>query len=147
MTDYSMYPVVENLVNAVKKYNIRFSVEPESKTLSKIFYRRITMICSGQNFNLAVNDEFEDAERGNLVVLLHLVLQECEMYEEAKDYLVWCRDAGLDAADITARSIYFELRETVPQIRELLGDLKAVSGYDIEFNTAVAQALRSATIL
>lgn len=146
MADYSDYPVVENLAKAVKKYNIRFSVKAKSEPLSKIFYRRITMICSGKKFSIPVDDEYEDVKHGNPVVLLHLVLQECEFYEDAEDYLVWCKDVGLKAADVTVRSIYFELREIVPQIRALLGNLKAVPGYDIEFNTDVAQALRAVVI-
>ena len=53
---------------------------------------------------------------------------------------------GFVAADTDIRAIYFELREKVPLIREILGELKAVSSYDIEFNTDVARALRAAKV-
>ncbi|MEO1053065.1 MAG: hypothetical protein AAFX87_20695 [Bacteroidota bacterium] len=141
------YPEIEALQNAVINNRIRFNIPSREPALEKVFFKRINFRCDGKAFSIAVQDEYSDVEKMKPVLLLHLVIQECEFYEEAEDYLQWCKDVGVKAEDITARAIYFEHREVIPKIRETLGDdLEAVNYYHIEFNTDTAQTLRNTTL-
>ena len=142
------YPQIDRLIEAISTLKLVFTVEPHSAELDRLDFRRIRLNCNGKGLSIPVADEYGDVDLNNPVVLLHLVLQACEFYEEAADFLVWSKDLGINASDPQARQIYFELREAVPQARALLGhDLKAIPAFDIELNTGLARALRQARVL
>ena len=140
------YPQVAKLIKAFNEYNISFNILADDEKLRKFFYRRIEINISGQVFSVCVMDEYKDVDSANPVVLLHFVLQECEFYDEAEDFLVWAKDIGLDASSEIVRKIHLELGQVTPHIRERLPHLKAIPVYDIEFNTGMAQALRNAAL-
>lgn len=142
------YPQIDRLIEAITTLKLVITVAPRSAELDRLDCRRIQLHYSRQDLMIPVSDEYGDADLNTPVVLLHLVLQACEFYEEAADFLIWAKDLGLNASDPLARQIYFELREAVPQVRALLGhDLKAIPAFDIELNTGLARALRSARVL
>ena len=115
--------------------------------MTAFYYRRIDVRAGNRKIHFPVNDEFEDIDKGNPVVLLHMVLQECKDFEEAEDYLVWAKDMGLNASDESVRQIHFEIRELVPQIYQIVGkEVKPISRWDVEMNTGVMKALRSAKL-
>ena len=140
------YPQVTKLINALSEQHITFNIPAGDKKLKEFFYRKIEINISGEVFTIPVMDEYGDVDSDNPVVLLNLVLQECEFYEDAEDFLIWAQDMGLDASSEIIRQIHLDLGSVVPHIRENLLDKKALPAYDIEFNTGVAQALRKAKL-
>lgn len=122
MINETKYPEVERLVFAVKKYNPAFEIHDRSRELDAIFYRRIVVKIQEKSISIPVLDEYEDVDLKHPAVLLHLILQECEAYDESEDFLVWTAELGLDPRDPVVRQIYFELRDVVPQLRTVFGN-------------------------
>jgi hypothetical protein len=99
----------------------------------------------GENLSISLPlcDEYGDADIGNPPLLLHLILHECERYENSEDFLQWAFESGLDASQPLLRSIYQELAEKVPQIRGLVGDkLHPVNQLDFELDAGGIGILR-----
>lgn len=141
------YPAVEKLIAAVREHQLTFSFPDTEPALQSQFYVRLKMDSKGNVVSVPVMDEFEDVPANNPVMLLHLLLQECELFEEAKDFLTWAADVGLNANLPVVLNLYEELTEVVPEVRNIFGaKLKAIPLYDMEFNTGVARALRKATV-
>ena len=141
----SEYKKIDCLIQAIEELEIFIEAAGNDEAIGESFYKRLSVTVMGQQFTVPVMDEFADIEEGNPVVLLHFVLSECEMYEEAEDIIHWAQDVGLKLADSCTHIIYRELYDVVPRLRELIGsNLKAISAYEIEFNTGVAKSLRAA---
>lgn len=138
------YPEVQALKDAVERHRLSFSLPETPAAVKEIGYRLIKMHWPGDSLLIPVEDEYEDADREIPALMLHLVLAECEMYEEAEDFLVWARELGLDAADPAVRRIHMNMRTLLPRIRGLLGpELHALSSLEIQLNSGAAQALRA----
>lgn len=142
----SEYKKIDCLVQAVEELEISIEAADNNETIGESFYRKVRVTVMGQQFTIPIMDEFSDIETGNSVVLLNFVLSECEMYEDAEDIIQWAQDVGLKLADSCTHIIFRELYDVVPRIRVLIGrNTKAISAYEIEFNTGVAKALRTTT--
>ena len=147
MSEDAKYPELQRLNEALLRHGLSFSLLPRTAELDRIFYRRIKVKIEEKVFELPVCDEYEDVDRANSLLLLHLLLRELEYYEDADDFLLWCEDTGLKAEDELSRSIWFELRDLAPKIRSLLGyHLKAIDDFDFEMNTGITKALRNSQL-
>jgi len=137
---------ISALAKCYKNKHLILSVEKEIKHLTEESLREITVnnlegIQSA--VKLIVFDEYRDADIDNPILWLHLVVEACEWFEEADDYLIWRQDLGFKDNDFFLE-LYERLKNNVPEIRKLIGyDVKAIDHYHIEFNTDVAQALRN----
>lgn len=140
------YPAVNKLIAAVREHQFTFSFPATKAALAEQFYVRLAMHRDGKTVSLPVMDEYEDVPVKKPVVLLQLILQECELYEEAEDFETWAADVGLNPKLPITSEIYEELSEKVPIVREIAGNLRAISLHDMEFNTGAAQALRNAKV-
>lgn len=141
------YEKIDSLAKVVAQFNISIEAADDNEAIGDSFYQRVLVTISGQQFTVPIMDEFSDIENGNPVVLLHFVLSECEMYEEAEDIVQWAEDVGLKLADSSTHIIFRELYDVVPRLRALIGsNAKAISSYEIEFNTGVAKALRAVEV-
>ena len=137
------YPEVEQLANAVTRLGLTFAIGEPSESLEKLFYRRIEMTVGDDTFSIPVMDEFEDVPDCKPVVMLQLVLQECEFFEDAADFSHWAEDVGLNKSEPVVVEIYNEIAGLVPKLRRIFGEnLRAIPVFEIEFNTGMAQYLR-----
>jgi len=145
----NQYPQIEQLRKAVRNHNITLTAEPVDEDLQKLYWRRVKLTFFANKISLIipVDDECQDVDKGNQLVMFHLVVDTCEAYEEAEDFLVWCKDNGLDTASVSAGNIYYELKEVIPKVREIIGpDIQAISSWDFQMNTDVAQVLRKSIL-
>ena len=137
------YPEVEQLANTVKRLGLTFAIGEPSESLEKLFYRRIEMTVGDDTFSIPVMDEFEDVPDCKPVVMLQLVLQECEFFEDAADFSHWAEDVGLNKSEPVVVEIYNEIAGFVPKLRRTFGEgLLAIPVFEIEFNTGMAKYLR-----
>lgn len=138
------YPEIAALEKALTDHGLRLSVEADRHLQSRSYRRiRLTLPHDRPDLSMPVDDEYGDARNDNPMLLLHLVLSECEGYEEADDFLVWAAESGLDASETWVQALFAELGEVVPEIREIVGsDVKPLSSYDFTLNAGAAQALR-----
>jgi len=147
LTNHSSYSIIDEITAALKKHDIRFHQQLSDEDLSPVYYKRLLVIINQQKFSIPVCDEYDDMDQMSPPVMLQLLLREMEYFEDAEDYLLWCKDLGFDAASELCRSIHSELREVVPKLREHLGNsLKAISDFHLEMNTGITQALRAAKL-
>lgn len=138
---------IEILIQTIKDLKISISKSPELLDDDGHFYQRVQFTCNGSSIHFPFMDEYDDIIQENPVVLLNFIVQECEFFEEASGYEVWCEDIGVNKDKKSSRDLYEELEVKVPQIRKLIGsEIKALNHYDIEFNTGLAQALRASSI-
>jgi hypothetical protein len=139
------YPEIEALEKTLKDHDLLLRVEPEPED-SQSSERRRVRLTRGQgdlDLSILVDDESGDATDEHQLLLLHLVLAECEGYEEASDILVWAAESELDASESWVRGLFSELGEVVPRIREVVGtDVKALASWDFTMNTGPARDLR-----
>ena len=136
--------VIDKLKKCLIDHNIRLTPLSDTSGLPGDYkWIRFELALNSIQIDLPVNDEYNDVALPNPPLLLQLVLLECESYEEADDFLVWCRELGLDPANLDVQTLYRHLGEAVPRIREIIGpDIVGISSWDFEMNTQVCQALR-----
>lgn len=141
------YPIVQSIVNACKAHQLSFIIEENDELWNELMLRRIHVYAGDQMYSINIDDECDDCQHQHPPVMLQLVLDMMESYEEAEDYLVWCKDCGYKAANRKASETWFELREVVPQLRKLLGgDLHPISSWDWQMNTGAPDALRNSKL-
>ncbi|MCM8526762.1 MAG: hypothetical protein NE327_09620 [Lentisphaeraceae bacterium] len=141
------YKIIDDLKSLIKNLVLSISKSPQLLEDDGHFYERIRISRKETIIDFPIMDEFSDIEKGNTVVLLNFILQECVFYEEAMNYKVWCEDIGIDLEKQSSQNLYKELSEKVPEVRSLLGsNAKPVDYYHIEFNTDVAQTLRDSNV-
>ena len=124
--------------------NLEIYPLPKSVTFKDWFIRYVELVDtnSKRSYIVPVYDEYEDVECDNAILHLHLILQTCEYFEEAKSYEEWLLDNGFGDAEETQTN-YQKLHTLVPELRKVLGTkIRAIADRDIEFNTSLAKKLR-----
>ncbi len=137
----SDYPEVDKIVNCIKKLNLRFEIDHKFQG-EESWHHRLFLIHQKQKYPFIIDDEFDDIKQFKSPVLMQLILMEIEDYEDAEDYLVWCKDKGLKVNSIINSNWYFELRENVPLVKAFIGDLEPIMQFDFHINMGASQALR-----
>lgn len=128
----------------IERAALRLSVA-ESTPAGHPASRAVVRIESGSApvVSISVDDEYGDSEgHPAQPLLLHLVLAECEGWEEADDFPAWAVDAELDPADPGALGVFEDLARVVPEIRRIVGDVRAISSWEVQMNSGAARALR-----
>jgi DNA-directed RNA polymerase subunit N (RpoN/RPB10) len=139
--------VVSSFKSAIEDLKLKFEVLPAEPALEEYCCRRMKIKSAAKEWIMPIFDEFDDLKEPPCLMYLQLALMEIEQYEETDDYLVWCKELGLQVADPVCRSMYFDLREICPQLKEIFkGKVEAASNWDIQMNTHVADALRNTRI-
>ena len=134
---------VQILINDLKNSGFKLEVIAATTELSRIDYREIELTNGAVNITIPVFDEYKDCELNNPVVWYHLILEAMEYFEEAKSPEDWFSDIGI-REDELSYNIYHRLMKIVPIVRNITGSTaKAISDYDIQFNTHIAKALRA----
>ena len=141
----SKHPTLDALKALSAELDFTFVVEPASPAHREISVRVIRVLHGEGEWRVPCFDEYGDADHPSRVVLLHLILDACEFFEEAPDFETWRLDMGLKD-DPISREMHDDLAAIVPEIRAVVGpDAAAIRPYAIEFNTELAKALRACT--
>ncbi len=138
------YPEVEALDSILERAALRLSIDTGEPSPSLAGRRRICLESPGQPpLVISVDDEYEDASDGNPALLLHLVLSECELWEETDGVGAWAAESGLNASEAGVRDLFVELTAVVPRIRSAVGSARALSSWDVQLGAGAAEALRA----
>ncbi len=142
------YPAVEVLKESVIQLNLSFEVIfPRQIDPSGIYDEEVKVKYKGQEFIVAVYNEYEDIELNNPVVFLDMILREVECFEETKSIKNWAFDNAVKPKDKEAIRFYRALQKSAPKIRAIVGNkVKSIPYFDIELNTGMAKALRTAIV-
>ena len=136
------YPAITHLARLQHDHKPKIEAV-KGKFLEKEYYPLVRFRLRGKDHLIYVDDEYNDLEVGNPLLDLCLVLRALENYLDAEDYLVWCNQHGLDAANPDARAYHMGLDEVVKQISKWIDPIDSfVSDFDFELNAGAAQELR-----
>jgi hypothetical protein len=141
------YPEVLMLKQTVGQYHLHFEQSNTFKIPDSSFIT-VKMQARNNSFIVPLMDEYKDFDVHKPSLALHLVLLACEDFEEAEDYLVWCKDLGLTVADEHCRNAWFHLREEVPKIRSLFDkQVQAIDSFDYQLGAGATQLLREIDVI
>jgi len=142
------YPRVEALKNCVVQHNLSFEViSPRRIDPSGIYDEEVKMKYKDQEFIVPVINEYEDVELNNPVVFLDMILREIECFEESISIKEWAFDNAVKPKNRDAIAFYKNLKEASPKIRSIVGEkIEAIPYFDIEMNSGMAKALRTARL-
>ena len=136
------YSKVEVLKATVDKHQLTFKLN-DAININAEGFITVKMQAADHQFIIPLMDEFGDFDVQKPTLALHLVLLACEDFEEAEDYLVWCKALGLKAKDETCRAAWFHLRDEAPNVRAFFGDqVQAVDVFNYQMGAGATQLLR-----
>ncbi len=131
----------EKIINYLQQHSLLLHALPARPELSSIHFREVQASNDRGSTNLLIFDEFEDIDKP--AMLFNLCLEACEYVEESASYSEWLQDMGI-RDNIISQGIYQELTLATPKFRAWLPDApKAISDYELQFNTQAAQQLRA----
>lgn len=88
-------------------------------------------------YKVLVDNEYGEFNENKPALCLYHVLLAFEDYKVSKDYLEWCRDNDLDAAQLQWLDYYKSMEESTQVLYRRLGfNVHLVSRSDFEFRTS-----------
>ena len=143
MNPESGYPEISKLEHIYESNDIYVFLRKEIYLGEDKEYKGVSLQIRDTLIELFVADEYGDLNESNQLLSLCLVLRELEQYQEAGDYLVWCRYNSLDPSDEQVRAYHMDLRFLSRNIESLLGEIDScISNLDFELNAGAVQWLR-----
>jgi len=137
------YPEIAALAEINHKFKVAIEVINEKYLAGKDYYPAIRITLQNKSFDLFVDDEYEDLEMGNHLLSLCLVLRELEAYQDADDFLIWCKQNAFPPSNIEVQNYHRSLGAIYREVEKIIGKVDSkVSDYDFELNAGAAQALR-----
>lgn len=132
----SDYPEINALRALYQKHHIEVSFSDTDFLAGSKDYRRTKFVLDGKTFSFYVEDERDDAAFNNPLLNLCLVLRELEGYEDATDYLVWCKERYIDPKEENALANYRDLADIYRDVEKILGEVNSqVSNWDFEMRS------------
>ena len=142
---YPNYPEIFELIDFVKKVNIRTEVMGiQSEAFP--YCEAVKFQIKGFAQVLYVDNEYSDFNINKPYLHAELCLQHLEEVEESKDFLEWTRWLGLKASSTEVLQYYRDLVSFNDKIRSLFSTQTIESfvlSFDFELNQKAAQALRN----
>lgn len=142
------YPEIDALLAAILKLDIRLSLSAYTNLMRSHSLCTIDIVIGSFVAKLVVEDEYGDGkDPANPALLLHLVLQSLEVFEESSDILSWSKEFGLEPGHPQTLSFYRQWDRSALKLREILGDqIQTISDWDYQMNTTVTTVLRNLVI-
>lgn len=144
----SSYPQIQKLIDCINEHELKFElVQPTQINQYGLYDEQVKMIYKDMEFNIPVKNEYSDVELNNPVVYFDMILREVEHFEDSENIMEWISMVVENLEDPETKQFYTILEIVVPEIRSIVGDdVKSIPYSDIELNTELAKALRSATL-
>ena len=137
------YPEIIALEALVNKFKIAFDISGDILLDDLKDYPWVEIKLGNKTFSLFVNDEYEDFRLGIPSLSLCVLLRELECYEDAKDFLEWCKNNGLNASASKVHCYYLHLENVFQDLKKMLGKIDSrISDFDFTLNAGAARALR-----
>lgn len=134
---------IKELKNLIEQFRISVEITDNKYLANDYDYIQLEIILQDKQFNLFVQDEYEDLKEENQPLCLCLVLLELEEYMEEDEYSAWCNARKLPAGNVEVRDYYIDLRTTYSAIEQIIGVIESpVSPSDFKQNTEIVKALR-----
>jgi len=136
-------PEIEALRRCLRERQLRLEVLPADAGPAAPRWRMIRVHRGTEHRELPVGDDFDDCERPNQVLWLHLVLRACRWLRECDDLAEWRTESEAPAEH--AADLHTATAAVVDCIEAWTGpDVDPIPDWDFEMNTGLARALRAA---
>ncbi len=132
------YPEIERLKALQEKHGISIRQLPsEEEDFILVELRTETLI-----FQIFVDDEYKDFDENKPLMCLFLALQSLEDYADSDDYLVWCRQNGLNSSDLKWLDYYKALGEAYDALLKKFGEIDTyINSLDYQLRSGAFWAL------
>lgn len=142
------YPQIQALIDCIKTHHLTFKViEPRRIDPKGLYDEELKMICNDQEFIIPVDNEYQDVELNNPVMFLNMILEEIVHFEESDSFNDWLSGVHQLSKDPETIEFYERIKNYTPDIRSILGnEIEPIPHFEIEMNTGLAKALRSAKL-
>ena len=135
---------IEELIQQYQKHQVTINISKTVFLANNKNCPEIDFQLFGKQFKVFVNDEYNDLLTNSPLLSFYLVLRELEDYENASDYLEWCKHQSYDASNEEIREYHINLYSIHNEVKEMLGTIDSViSNYDFELNTGAAKEIRT----
>ncbi|CAG5081563.1 hypothetical protein [Parvicella tangerina] len=132
------YPEIAKLRSFLDGRKVRF------KKLKKDdpYFFPVQLKINQHQWKIYIDDEYEDFNSAKPLSCLYLILLALDTYEYAEDYLDWCNQYNLDAANMKWLDYFKELDKIYHEIEDVLGEIDpCISDYDYTLRTGVVDEL------
>ncbi len=117
-----MDPKVQQLLQLQKRYKLRVEKESLDENLSFI---KVRFYIGKVSWEVFVDNEYRYFNTSRQLICVYLVLSALEEYQEAEDYLIWCKANGLNASELSWLDYYKYLSKVIVEIEKLLGTINS----------------------
>ncbi|QSE98066.1 hypothetical protein [Fulvivirga lutea] len=132
------YPEISELLELIRKYNIRI----QSNLHYKDSLLLVELNINNNEFELYIEDEFNDFTLENQPLCLFLILNSLEEYQESDDFLQWCNQLGLNASSTSWLEYYKSLDKITKKIETIIGPIDAkINPLDYQLRAGAFQEL------
>lgn len=137
------YPEIVALNEMYIRHKVWIKTDRSQLLGGKDYYPLVHVELSGQQFDIFVDDEYDDLKYNYPILNLCLVLRELEGYAWAQEYETWCQERYFNPADAQVRHNHRHLSEVHATVKQILGEIDSkVSDFDFEMNAGAAWNLR-----
>lgn len=132
------------LAEVIISQRLELSLIPPSPALQSLDYGSLSVRKGDQSVSIPFDDEYGDAERGNMLAVFNLALLECENYDDSTDILNWAQTMALDVADQNVRALFDALAAASSWLKAHAPAAKsAASDFDVEMGNGYIEAVRA----
>ncbi len=137
------YPEIDTLNELWTKHKVETKIDRSQLLEGRPYYPLVRFKIGGEDFELFVDDEYDDLKKNYPLLNFCLVLRELEGFQDTKDFEYWCQERSLDSTDPQVFYAFNHLEETYEKVVKIMGSIDShVSDWDFEMNTGAAQELR-----
>lgn len=132
-----MYSEIEFLKQTIRQYAITIS-DPVRYIRNDLFF--VTLSVANTKWDVLVDDEFTDFEKGSQTLRWFLVLFSLDLYNETEDILEWSQEHNIPPQDFI--SYYKNLPTIYSELETIVGNLDPqISDFDYTLRAGAYQEL------
>lgn len=138
-----MYPEIIHIHNFIAANNVTIwlsNADFIDQTLIPVVLK-----LDNKTYTIHVSDEYEDLNYYNPVLSFIIVFRAITIIDESEDFLIWCKQEGLNPNNHELLNYYKTLCNAIDDINSYFPDNKIdyfVSDLDFQLNAGVMQFLR-----
>lgn len=133
------YPELDKLIQLKNDFHLR--VESLTPTANSTFFK-VRFIIKEESWEIYIDDEYKYFDVSKQLLCIYLVLSALEDYQEATDYLQWCKHNGLNASETLWLVYYKELGKSHAAIESKLHKIDScISSFDYQLRAGAFSEL------
>lgn len=113
---------INQLTALQQKHELK--VIPRGSTTDNLI--SVDFVSKEKSWHLYIEDEYGDFNAEKQLMCIFLVLRALEDYQEANDFLDWCKQSGLNANNPQWLPYFKDLKTRYAEIKNTLGEIDSI---------------------